>query len=183
MKKFLFLMLMSFSLNVIGQEKPLQCDSVIQANAKTAEQIYTAAKAWVATSFNSANDVIQMDDSQNGILICKGNFKYSAPGGVMSAPMDGWVSYTLKIQVREGRYKVTMGNFEHKAKPNAGYDWSLGLITDRERAKAKGAVVARQKKTWADLKIKCKMEFMKMIVSISQATAQNSDIIDTDDDW
>lgn len=176
-------MLMIFSLNVMAQEKPIQCDSVIQAKDKTAEQIYTTVKAWVATSFNSANDVIQMDDPDNGILICKGNFKYDAPGGIMYEPMDGWVSYTLKIQVREGRYKVTMGSFEHEAKPNTGYNWSLGLITDRERAKAKGVVDSRQKKTWADLKIKCKMEFMKMVISISQATTKNSEIIDTDDDW
>lgn len=184
MKKFLFFMLMIFSLNVMAQEKPIQCDSVIQAKDKTAEQIYTNVKVWLATTFNSANDVIQMDDPENGIIICKGAFEYKAPGGLSYRYIDGWVNYTLKIQIREGRFKISMGSFMHETS-NFEYKktWSFGLITDREKFKPNGMQDKRWLKTWPDLKIKCNMEFMKMVISISQATAQNSEIIDTDDDW
>ena len=186
MKKCLFILLMLISVNVMGQEEPLQCDTVIQAPGKSVSEIYTSVKAWVATSFNSANDVIQMDDPDNGILICKGNFKYDAPGGAMTyGVLDGWVNFTLQVQVREGRCRITMGNFTHEAKPVPGgsYDWSLGLITNRKRAKAKGVVDFRQKKTWNDLKVKCKIKFMEMTMSISQATEKGGGLLDTDDDW
>ena len=185
MKKCLFLMLMMISMSVMGQETPLQCDTVIQAQGKSVSEIYTTVKSWVATTFNSAQDVIQMDDPDNGILICKGNFSYDAPGGVMSGVLDGWVHFTLQVQVRESRYRITMGQFAHEAKPVPGgsYDWSLGLITDRERAKAKGAVSARQKKAWKDLKVKCKMQFMEVVMALSQATEQGSGLLNTDDDW
>lgn len=186
MKKCLFMLLLMVSVCAMGQEKPLQCDTVIQASGKSVNEIYTEVKAWVATNFKSANHVIQMDDPDNGILICKGNFEYNAPGGdLMYGVLDGWVNFTLQVQVREGRYRVTMGNFTHEAKHVQGgfYDWSLGLITDRERAKAKGAVDFRQKKTWKDLKIKCKTKFMEMIISMSQATEKGGGLLDTDDDW
>ena len=184
MKKCLFFMLMVFSLNVIAQEKPIQCDSVIQAKDKTAEQIYTTVKAWLATSFNSANDVIQMDDSDNGIIICKGAFEYKAPGGLSYRYIDGWVNYTLKIQIREGRFKISMGNFIHESS-NLEYKktWSFGLITDRDKFKPSGMQDKRWLKTWPDLKVCCKKEFFLIVMSLSDATSKQSDILDTDDDW
>ena len=186
MKKCLFLMLMLISVSVMGQETPLQCDTVIQAQGKSATEIYTTVRSGVATPFNSAQDVIQMDDPENGILVCKGNFSYKAPGGALTyGVLDGWVNFTLQVQVRDGRFKVTMGQFAHEAKrvPGGSYDWSLGLITDRERAKAKGAVDFRQKKTWKDLKVKCKVQFMEVVMALSQAAEQGSGLLDTDDDW
>lgn len=186
MKKGLLLLLMFVSMNVMGQEKPLQCDTVIQAPGKSVSEIYTAARAWFATEFNSANDVIQMDDPEKGILIGKGNFSYKAPGGALTySVLDGIVKFTLQIQAREGRFRVTMGDFRHEAKPVPGgsYDWSLGLITDRERARAKGAVDFRQKKTWKDLKVKCKMKYYTLVQSLSQATEQGGGLVGTDEDW
>lgn len=185
MKKCLFLMLMMVSMSVMAQEEPIQFDEVVKAEGKSVPELYTTIKMWVATNYNSAQDVIQMDDAQNGILICKGAFEYDHGKGITGEVMDGWVDYTLKVQVREGRYKVSVGNFVHKANPvrNGRYDWSLGLITTRERAKAKGAVDARQKKAWKNLKTVCKVKAYEIIEGLKAATEQGAGLMDTDDDW
>ena len=184
MKKIIFLMLMFVSVNVMAQGNPLQCDSVIQVKDKNATTLYPMLKAWAAVTYNSANAVIQMDDPQNGILICKGAFKYAAPGGMSYRCIDGWVNYTLKIQVRDGRYKVTMGDFNHETSDlEWKKTWSFGLITDREKYKKKGMQDKRWTKTWLDLKLKCEREYMAMIVSLSDATSGKSQILDTNNDW
>ena len=182
MKTCLFLLLMFISVNVMGQEEPLQCDTVIQAPGKSVSEIYTTVKAWVATSYNSANSVIQMDDAPNGIMICKGRFQYEAPGGINYQYMDGYVDYTLKIQVREGRYKVMVGNFIHQStSPQFTKAWTFGQITESDEYQGKGD--RRKKKVWPNLVISCKMEYMAIVVGLSGATSDNSGILDTDDDW
>ena len=65
-------MLVLISVNVMGQEQPIQFDEVIKAEGKSVSEVYTTVKTWVATNFNSAQDVIQMDDPDNGILVCRG---------------------------------------------------------------------------------------------------------------
>ena len=185
MKKCLFLMLMLVSVSVMAQEQPIQFDEVIKAEGKSVAEVYTTVKTWVATNFNSAQDVIQMDDPDNGILVCRGTFEYNNGGGIMGAVLDGWVFYTLKVQVREGRYKVSVGNFTHKANPvkNGVYDWSLGLITTRERAKEKGTVDGRQKKAWKKLKTVCEAKAYDLIERLKAATEQGAGLMDSDDDW
>ncbi|MCI5693010.1 MAG: hypothetical protein MR354_08460, partial [Bacteroides xylanisolvens] len=111
-------------------------------------------------------------------------FKYAAPGGMSYRCIDGWVNYTLKIQVRDGRYKVTMGDFNHETSDlEWKKTWSFGLITDREKYKEKGMQDKRWTKTWPDLKLKCEREYMAMIVSLSDATSGKSQILDTNNDW
>ena len=184
MKKFLFLMLMFISVGAMAQGNPIQCDSVIQEKDKTMAMLYPMIKAWTAVAYKSANSVIQMDDPQNGILICKGVFKYTAPGGMTYRYIDGWVNYTLKIQVRDGRYKVTMGDFIHETSDiQYKKTWSFGLITDREKFKESGLQDKRWTKTWPDLKRTCKMEYFGIIKALSNATSGKSGIIDTSNDW
>lgn len=182
MKKCLFLMLVLISsVSVIGQDRPFQCDTVIQAKGKSVAEIYASVKVWVATVFNSANDVIQMDDAQNGIMICKGRFHYKAPGGVNLRSMSGYVDYTMKVQVREGRYKVTIGDFIHQSTSTQfTSSWSFGLIYDREEYTGGGD--RRKKKVWPDLLRNCKIQCKSLVEGISGATAGGG-LFDTDDDW
>ncbi len=184
MKRVLFLLLALISLNVMAQEKPIQCDSVIQAEGKNVSVLYPQIRAWAAMTFNSAQDVIQMEDANNGILICKGAFSYRAPGGMTYRCIDGAVNYSLKIQIRDGRYKVTMSGFTHESfDPSWKSTWSFGLITDREKFKPSGLQDKRWLKTWPDLQQKCVAYFNEIVRSLSMATSENNAIIDTEDDW
>lgn len=99
---------------------------VVQADSMSAKSLQSRAKLFVAEAFKSAKDVTQMDDPDGGIIMVKGTM---AP--VIKAPLlghieYGYVSFTIKIQVKDGRYKYTFSDFYHEAhEQNKGSGGSL----------------------------------------------------------
>lgn len=183
MKKIIFFLFALLSLSISAQIRPLQCDTVIQEPGKNVDKLYPIIRAWVASTFNSAQDVIQMDDSDNGIMICKGCFDYVAPKGMLYRYADGVIHFTLKVQVRDGRYKVTVSNFIHESTQVNGRNyWSAGSITTSEKYVGSGDKDRRWKKIWPSLKLSCLMQYMTFVKSISNATSSNV-ILDNEDDW
>lgn len=87
---------------------------VVEVSGKNADQLYTSARMWFAEKFKSANEVLQMDDRENGVIIGKGNISsdeyYSAGMGIQV--QSNWiVKFTIKVMVKDGRYKCDMNDF------------------------------------------------------------------------
>ena len=61
MKKLLFTYVFLLSVSLFAQ-KPLEYNSIIEVEGITKNDIYIQVNDWLATTFNSANDVIQMAD-------------------------------------------------------------------------------------------------------------------------
>jgi hypothetical protein len=83
---------------------------VVQVEGAKAQELYTLAKLWVAKSFRSAKDVIQLDDPANGVLIAKGSHE---EGYGFSTTV--WFHYTLTVEVKDGRYRWTLDQLEYDA--------------------------------------------------------------------
>ncbi len=66
---------------------------------------YDKIKAWVATNFVSANDVIQFDDRNSGKMILKGNTEIPIRSVGMVIPVR--VHFALTIDVRDDRFRYT----------------------------------------------------------------------------
>lgn len=181
-----FICALSFTVCAIAQEqgKALEFNEVVQQEGKQGKELYPIIKAWVATTFVNSQKVIQMDDPENGVIICKGVFDYRAPGGFIYRYIDGFVNFTLKVQVRDGRYKVTLSDFNHKSSDSRyGNTWSFGLITNREKFKESGLQDKRYLKTWPDLQETCKTFSEKNITAIKAATSGANPILDKQGDW
>ncbi len=92
-----------------GQEKlfdilPIQngiviYSNVIQVDGVNKNELYLRAKKWFVMTYNSANDVIQLDDLENGNIIAKGNFK------IAYYSREPFIDHTISISVRDGRFK------------------------------------------------------------------------------
>jgi hypothetical protein len=120
MKKiFLLTVTIIVSLNMFCQETNLSFSKVIKTDSVGKNAIYVAVKDWLASTYKSAKDVIQMDDKEAGLLIGKGNFEYSY-GGLSYACYSGYIDYSIKIQVKDNRYKVEVTSFNHTVKPGNG---------------------------------------------------------------
>ncbi len=83
---------------------------VVEVPGKNTDQIYATAREWFAQTFNSANNVLQMDDPISGKLIGKGTTHVSesyVTGGLGSIPitMDWYPNFTIKVSIKEGKYK------------------------------------------------------------------------------
>lgn len=105
MKKILLLILL-LPLFSFAQEY----SEVVEVPGKTADKLYTIAREWFAETFNSANKVLQMDDSVAGKLIGKGSTHVSqsyVSGGMIKIPMtiDWYPNFTIKVSVKDGKYK------------------------------------------------------------------------------
>lgn len=84
---------------------------VVQAQGETSDALYVKAREWFAITFNSANNVLQMDDPIAGKLIGKGAFhvseSYVSGNGLMAVPITiEWrPNFTIAVSIRDGRYK------------------------------------------------------------------------------
>ncbi|WP_343304419.1 DUF4468 domain-containing protein [Chitinophaga niabensis] len=75
--------------------------------------IYDRGKRWVVDSYKSANDVIQLDDKENGEIVLKGYFKENWEATFMTIiAVD--IYQTVKLQFKDGRYRYEIGNIRFK---------------------------------------------------------------------
>lgn len=81
------------------QEGVVAYSNVIQVDSVSKDQLYARAKRWFVKTYKSANDVIQLDDKENGEIIGKGNFKISYYA------REPIINHTISILVKDGRFK------------------------------------------------------------------------------
>lgn len=77
-------------------------------------QIYKNSRQWVATSFKSAQNVIQMEDKEEGIIVLKGQADYPCypdSDGMTTFRCLGYtdasIKFTLKIETKDGRARLS----------------------------------------------------------------------------
>jgi hypothetical protein len=89
----------------------------------TKGSLQSSASRFVAEIYRSANDVIQLNDRESGIIIAKGNFEITNESkqliGNSNVISTRKILHTLKIELKDNRYKVTLSNFEFMNDPNA----------------------------------------------------------------
>jgi len=84
-----------------------QYQDVIDVEGRTKSELHAKAREWIAMNYISANDVIQLDDEERGLMIVKGAY-----GGISHLLISNWtVRHTLKIESRDGRLRVTINQF------------------------------------------------------------------------
>lgn len=129
----------------------VQVDSILSS-----KELYQRARSWFAESYRSAQDVIQMDDKENGKIIGKGSIKYNSNVFIASEGTRGWIRYTISIQVKDGRYRYEITDFYHEGNPlNPGGQFSFGLITtDTECPYQMNSRTPKgwKNKVWSDIK-------------------------------
>ena len=75
---------------------------VVQIEEVNKDELYLRAKKWFVTTFNSAKDVIQLDDKENGEIIGKGSFR------IPFYSINPVINHTLTILVKDGRFKYVI---------------------------------------------------------------------------
>lgn len=127
MKKVLIVFMMALmSLGAQAQE-PLVFEQVVTKEGKTAEQIYDLVKRWIASTYKSAKDVIQLD-TPNKELTLKAKIEYKEKSMTWAAA-SGYIDYTVDFLIKDNRFKVIIGPFSHVSTHYKwGDQWSNGLL-------------------------------------------------------
>lgn len=78
------------------------------------EELFNRAKAWFVDNYKSANDVIQLQDKDAGVIIGKGIFDAGYNLGMMVGYDIVHVSHTVKIYVKDGKFKYEIVDLSGK---------------------------------------------------------------------
>ena len=65
------------------ENKNVIVDTILVEENKNKDVLYSSAREWVVSTFNSATDVLKMDDSVSGKLIAKGFTTITVETGIM----------------------------------------------------------------------------------------------------
>jgi hypothetical protein len=88
--------------------------AIVDVSGVSANDIYSRSRECFATAFNSANNVLQMDDRTAGKLIGKGVFHTyllkAGFGAIM--PINYVIGFTVNISIKEAKYRVIMPDFK-----------------------------------------------------------------------
>ena len=150
MKKLLFC-LMIVPLYSIGQASidttSFNFTGIDSIDSVSAKVLMSRAKLFVAESFKSAKDVIQLDDAEGNVLVVKGNIIPIIKVPLLGKTAYGYVHFTMKVQTKDGKYKYTLSEFDHEShEQNQG---SGGLLT---REKPACGTFLMSKSYWRQIK-------------------------------
>ncbi|WP_461491001.1 DUF4468 domain-containing protein [Pontibacter sp. HJ8] len=119
MKRLILLLLALLPLFSFAQSTPPRDESgkivyseVVPVEGLSQQELYSRARAWFATTFNSANDVIQMDSKEEGTIIGNGITDLDIGNSKQK------VHFTLSLQFKDGRYKYEITNIAYQGNYN-----------------------------------------------------------------
>ncbi len=128
MKKLIYLLFITaFIPTMLHAQEPLKVDTVLQAPNMSKEQIYSIAKQWFVDNMNDASEVIQLDDEKNCILMGKYNIPFEV-NSFLFGNLSGYLKNTIKIQARDGRYRLQFYDVIHSAKGLSSPAWDQGAV-------------------------------------------------------
>ena len=128
--KRLFLLLFTFAFLHSFAQVALTYDSVLVFEGKPKDKLYSLSKLFVVQAFKDSKEVIQLEDKENGVIIGKGNFSHQFSNPRFNCNREtgkGIVEFTLKIQVKDGKIKVTMTDFNHSPDRVTPYGYSYSI--------------------------------------------------------
>lgn len=73
----------------------------------TKDQLFRRARKWFTTNYNSAKDVLQVNDIDAGELIGKGIFDIKSP--IKNVWVYPKIGHTITVEIKEARYRITVG--------------------------------------------------------------------------
>ena len=81
--------------------------------------LYSRGVEWFAKSYNSAQNVLQMQDKENGKLIGRALFNVYHKGLGMTFE-SGHINYTISLFFKDNRYKYEITDFIHTSNVESG---------------------------------------------------------------
>ncbi len=118
---FLFLF---FSFEVLSQDKKIDfpidkttkrityTEVIVVDSSLSKNELYSNAREWFAKTYNSSLSVIQMDDKELGKIVGKASIPvhFTSLGMMIEG---GFIHYTISLQLKDGRYKYEITDFNH----------------------------------------------------------------------
>ena len=175
-KCFVLLSLLILSFENSNSQNPLKFEQVFNSEGKTKDEMFSKAMLWVAEHYNSANDVVQLSDKDAGNIIVKAMYNHRYGKAMYYGNSWGDISYTLSIQFRDDKYKISVGPFNHEHEPpTTMISLSYGLVTDSVYCSQKWGKKKMAATYWAEIKKSCEIKAYEIFISLSEAIDKKED--------
>lgn len=162
----------------------LEFSETVSVEGVNKKELFSRAYIWIVETFRNANQVVQLKDEENGILICKGSVTYYG-----SLSTRGTIDFTLKIFIKDNKYKCTATDFYHDAighySEGRNFENDFGYITTNVESP-----IVQEKNygcfgpkldfepysEWINLKRKCASQSQYMSCSLKKAMQKPTEI-------
>jgi hypothetical protein len=179
MKKVLFVLLLVATSLANAQEK-LSFEKVIPVEGVDKQTLFVGIKEWIGLNFNSAKSVIEVEDKEAGLIVGKSNIEYEKSTFGYGC-YGGWLNFNIRIQCRDGRFKVELTNFVHEIKKGNSDGCQLGLLTTATEYGKGGLQKKFNNNVWKDLKEKA--ETLSLVYFTDLSRIDFNGVSDNNDDW
>lgn len=160
MKKiFLALMLIFVSLSSVAQEN-FEWD-IIQESSKTKEQLYSDTKMFIAEAWKSAQNVIQNDDKENGLILVKGLSIQSIK--IQLVYPDWTFAYTVKFYVKDNKYRIVIENVNCETAKCGIHQWPRMPVADSYPEKKGTRITGLNQKRYETVMSALKEELQNLV--------------------
>lgn len=139
--------------NAASKSGPLSFSEVVAVKDASANELYIRTKLWFSTAFVDSKNVLEVQDKEAGILVGKGSFPYEPNILVSSGFIRGYVTFSVTMMVKEGRYKYTFSDLTHHGTSLGQRAIDFGLIANTEVCPpVSGTTKGMREKVWKHLK-------------------------------
>lgn len=182
MKKLLIALFVLMRLSSYSQEyKPLTFQGVVEVENTSAQELHGKCLNWFAETFNDSNQILRSSSTDQ--LIAKPVIIYDPSVFNGSSRTRGTISYTIKVQFKDNKYRYTISNFYHHGNPKAKYGpIDIGELLDTEFCphKIKGTMKNWRNKIWNDLHANAKSTATMLIQNLKNEMSKKTS---NDNDW
>ena len=160
-KLFVFTFLIFAFCGITNAQQPLSYSETIQVDSMSKKVLFTKVKNWFAETYQLSKEVLRVEDSTSGELIGKSSFTYNYETFL------GYISYNIKVLVKDNKYKVEIYNFEQQCLG----DFSYGLLSTETEFPRTPTNFAKKtyNKNWSDMKARSELEAKSLMNSLKEA--------------
>ena len=103
----------------------------IDSISKTKSQIYSDTKMFITEFWKSAQNVIQNDDKEAGMILLKGTTKQSVSYALST--LEFWYSYNIKFLMKDNKYKIIADEIKYQSGPSSLWDKKAQYLVPLEK--------------------------------------------------
>lgn len=131
MKYTFTLLFCLFAIQLFSQDpRGIYSIEEVTMEGATKEEIYDQAMFWFAKKYlGDIDKFVSIDDREEGLIFATGQIDYGQYSHSDFSPTAGTINYSIKVEAKDGGYKVSYYNFVHFGNAAAMVTASYGLIT------------------------------------------------------
>ncbi len=159
MRSIILLIMVIFSPTVHGQTN-FAWDKV-DSIAKNKNEIYSSTKMYISQTWNSAQDVIQNDDKDAGMILVKG---LSSQSLFFQMNDHIWTfSYTVKFLMKDNKYRILIEDVYCKSARCLQYEWPHMPVSDTYPSEKGLKLTGVSEQKYLEIMTKLKQELQSIV--------------------